>query len=392
MIEPPAKVPLRAIMPARLHIVCVIYAMEPGGAQRVMAQLLAHFASLGHQVSLITFEMPGSRSFFPLDERVRVLPLGRVASGAGLGRLGRVAGWVHGLRRALKTAKPDVVVSFIDLTNVMVLLATRGLGQPVIVSERIDPHHHAIGRAGTLLRRFAYPTADRIVVQTTRAARYFSAMPTGLLLTLANPVPPARALAKPDRAGKNGRWRIIAVGRLDRQKGFDLLIPAFAQLAERFADWDVAVFGKGVEQAALRQQIERHGLTDRIVLMEPTTSIGVELAASHVFVLPSRYEGFPNALAEAMAAGLPAVAFTDVSGVEDLIAHKKSGLLCDWGTGDSAAIASLAAQLAALMEDSQTRLDLGMAARCCTQAFAPPLILEAWDQLIADVVSERKGR
>ena len=87
--------------------------------------------------------------------------------------------------------KPDVVISFIDLTNVMVLLATRGLGLPVIVSERIDPHHHAIGRVGTALRRLTYPKADRVVVQTTRAARYFAAIPAARLITLANPVPPA---------------------------------------------------------------------------------------------------------------------------------------------------------------------------------------------------------
>lgn len=375
-----------------LHIACVIYSMEPGGAQRVMAQLLAHFVSQGHLATLITFETSADQSFFPLDERVRVLPLGRASEGGGLGRVGRVIGWVHSLRRAVIAIKPDVVISFIDLTNVMVLLATRGLGLPVVVSERIDPRHHAIGRVGTALRRLTYPKADRIVVQTTRAARYFATMPRVRLVTLANPVPPARLQAQPDRAGGNGRWRIIGVGRLDRQKGFDLLIAAFANLAGRFPDWDVITFGKGLERDTLQQQIDRHGLGQRIVLAEPSQSIAVELAASHIFAFPSRYEGFPNALAEALAAGLPCVALADVSGVEDLIEHKVSGLISEWGNGDDDAIGSLTANLAQLMEHNQTRLDLGIRARARIDAYAPAQILQAWDQLVADVVQERKKR
>jgi GalNAc-alpha-(1->4)-GalNAc-alpha-(1->3)-diNAcBac-PP-undecaprenol alpha-1,4-N-acetyl-D-galactosaminyltransferase len=377
---------------AQLHIACVIYSMGPDGAQRVMAQLLAHFVSQGHQATLITFETSDDQSFFPLDSRVRVLPLGRASEGTGLGRVGRVVGWVHSIRRAVIATKPDVVISFIDLTNVMVLLATRGLGLPVIVSERIDPHHHAIGRVGTLLRRLTYPKADRLVVQTARAARYFTTIPPARLITLANPVPPARLQAQPDLAAGNGRWRIIGVGRLDRQKGFDLLIAAFARLAERFSAWDVVVFGKGVERVALQHEIDRHGLGQRVVLAAPSQSIGEELAASHIFAFPSRYEGFPNALAEAMAAGLPCVAFADVSGVEDLIGHEQTGLLCQWGHGDDAAIESLAGHLARLMENSQQRLDLGDQARRAIEAFAPSHILQAWDQLVLDVIQQRKAR
>ena len=377
---------------ARLHVACVIYSMEPGGAQRVMAQLLDHLVQQGHHATLITFEKPSEQSFFPLDDRVRLLKMGRVAEGRGIGRLGRVMGWVRNIRRAILSAKPDIVISFIDLTNVMVLLATRGLNIPVIVSERIDPHHHPIGRVGGALRWLTYPKADRIVVQTARAARFFDAMPSARIVTLANPVPPATLPSQPERAGRNGRYRILAVGRLDRQKGFDLLIPAFARLATRFADWDVVVFGKGMERPALQRSIEAHGLADRFVLAEPTQAVAEALAASHVFAFPSRYEGFPNALAEAMAAGLPPVAFADVSGVEDLITHSKSGLICDWGASDRNAVDSLASNLAALMEDGQARLGLGNEARRQVEAFAPSRILQSWDELVADVVDGRKAR
>ncbi len=209
------------------------------------------------------------------------------------------------IRRAIVSVRPDVVISFIDLTNVTVLMATRGLGVPVIVSERIDPHHHAIGRLANALRRITYPSAARIVVQTERAAQFFTGYPASKLVILANPVPAATAHARPAESLSNGRWRIIGVGRLDPQKGFDLLVKAFARLAARFPEWDVVIFGQGPERAALLAAVEAHGLTGRFEVAAPTTQVAAELAASHVFAFPSRYEGFPNALAEAMVAGLP---------------------------------------------------------------------------------------
>lgn len=372
-----------------LRIAFIISTMQPGGAQRVIAQICNFLSARNHAISLVTLESEGTPSFFPIASDVKQLFLGRKSeASAGLGRVRRILGWVSAIRNALIDIRPDVVVSFIDLTNVMTLMAVRGLRVPTIVSERIDPHHHDVGRAGAGLRRLLYPYADRIVVQTERAARYFQSYQASKLVVLANPVPPATLRAAPGTPLANGRFRIIGVGRLDRQKGFDRLATAFCALAGKHPDWDVALYGQGPEAERLNGIIADSGLASRFAIYPPTRTISAELAASHIFAFPSRYEGFPNALAEAMAAGLPSVAFREVSGVEDLIASDESGMLIDQGGNESSAAASLAVALDGLMNSGQLRTRLGEAACSRVELFAPEPMLLRWEQLIREVGGE----
>ena len=376
----------------RLRVACVIGGMQAGGAERVMAQLCNYFAVRGHDVTLVTLAPAGEESFYELSEAVRYWPMGRAVQGRWLGRPGRVATWIARLRRTFVQLQPDVVISFIELTNVMILLATLGLRIPVVVSERIDPgaYRARLSRLERWLCRLTYPRAARIAVQTARAADFFRDYPAAKLVTIPNPVPAALATARPDATTSDGRYRIIGVGRLDPQKGFDRLIDSFAGLAARFPQWDVAIFGQGPERAALLSQIERHGLSDRIRLMGVTKDIAAEYARAHVMAFPSRYEGFPNALAEGMAAGLPAVAFEDVSGVEDLIVADNTGLLARDSAAAENAIQSLTEQLRRLLESAALRARLGAAARERIGEFRPDIVMTRWDDLVAAVIRENR--
>ncbi len=367
--------------------------MQLGGAQRVMAQLCRHLVDAGHDTTLITLESSAAAPFFSLPDGLAVRQLGRASEAAtGLGRAWRVACWVRDLRRALKDLQPDVIISFIDLTNVMVLAAARGLGCPVIASERTDPHHHAIGRTGSMLRRLTYPTAARIVVQTSRAAEFFDAPLASRVAIIPNPVSPAARHATSDAPAADGRWRITSLGRFSPEKGFDLLIDAFARIAPEFPAWDVLLHGEGPERDRLQATIASLGLADRIRLLRPVRDVGVTLGQTHVFALPSRYEGFPNALGEAMAAGLPCIAFRGVSGVEDLIEHDACGVLADHAASRDETVASLAAALSRLLREPETRVRFGTAARQRVKDFAPASVLARWDALLESVVREGKGR
>ena len=132
------------------------------------------------------------------------------------------SGRFHAVRKAIHDARPDAVVAFLDTMNITVLLATRGLGIPVIVSERIDPaaHRHRIGRFKSALRRLTYRWAERVVVQTRRAADFFADLPSERLVVIPNPVPSTTLSATPESPGPDGRLRILAVGKTGSPEGF----------------------------------------------------------------------------------------------------------------------------------------------------------------------------
>jgi glycosyltransferase involved in cell wall biosynthesis len=291
------------------------------------------------------------------------------------------------LRRALATLRPDVVISCVDLTNVLVVRATAGLTLPVIVSERIDPgaYTHRLSRIDRALRYLTYPRASWIVVQTKRAARFFDTRQNSKIVTIPNPVPATDLAAQPDRPSPEGRFRIICVGRLDHQKGFDILIESFLRVAHEFPIWDVVIFGEGSDRSALLTQIQAYGLENRVKLMGISRDVASEMVRAHIIAFPSRYEGFPNALAEAMAVGLPAIAFNGVSGVEDLIIDDETGLLIDWDQSKpESPIPPFVDGLRKLMTEAELRMRLGAGGKIRVQQYSPEIILKQWQQLITE--------
>lgn len=195
-----------------MKLALVISSLGPGGAERVLTVLANAWAGEGVDVTIITFEPPCARSYFPLQETVQVRRLDVAGESASLFQA--VAGnfrRVSALRRALQAMEPDVVVSFMDQTNVLTLLATRKRW-PTIISERVAPSKHPLSPVWSLLRRLVYPSAAALVVQTTATAAWFSWMKSTAIIP--NPVPASSATR--DKAER--RNVVLAAGRLCPQK------------------------------------------------------------------------------------------------------------------------------------------------------------------------------
>jgi glycosyltransferase involved in cell wall biosynthesis len=171
------------------------------------------------------------------------------------------------------------------------------------------------------------------------------------------------------------------VGRLGFQKNYQVLLEAFARLAPNYPNWDLAIVGEGEHRAALEALMRMHGLEGRVTLPGTISSIGEWYASSHLFCLPSRWEGFPNALAEALAHGLPAVGFAECAGVRDLIVHGRAGLLAE-GNGDPG---TLAIALETAMRSGELRRSMGGEAVLTVQQFHPAKIFSQWEQLLLEV-------
>lgn len=365
-----------------MRLCLVISSLSAGGAERVMSTLANAWAGRGHDVHLLTTHDGGAPPHFELDSGVRLVSVDPRATGP----LKQVA-VVRALRRGLQARRPDAVISFLNYTNILTLLACRGLRLPVIVSERLDPRVIGIGPLWSTLRRLTYPGAARLVAQTPTAARLYEPLCRHHVTVIPNPVSvPADVPAAGIEWPSPERPTIIAVGRLQPQKGYEVALRAMARLARTHPDWRLVILGEGPQRSRLEALRQELGLADSVVFAGRVPEPWPWLKRAGLYLMSSHSEGFPNALAEAMAAGLPCVSTDCPSGPADLITPGVDGLLVP--PGDDAA---MAAALATLIDQPQLRARLAAAAGAVGTRFALETVLAQWDATLADVLGDGSG-
>ncbi len=218
----------------------------------------------------------------------------------------------------------DVVLSFIDVMNVHVLLGMIGSRIPVVVSERVDPVFHQLGRL-EFLRPILYRRAAAIVVQSDEiATRVRGTWKVSRVAVIGNPcLPPGSTPSPLEERPK----RVIAVGRLHEQKDHIGLITAWSLIGPEREGWQLHICGEGQEAGRLRAAIEALALEDSVFLIGRVQNIEEEYEESRIFVLSSLYEGFPNALVEAMAWGCATVATDCPGSSSQILEHGEVGLV-----------------------------------------------------------------
>jgi len=336
---------------ASLHITLVIDALKPGGSERVACEMANYWAEKGKRVTLVTFK--DDLPFYGLHGKVHHLALG-IATGSGNWMTGMVNSYrrIRTLRKELKKLAPDVVIGFFADINSLLVLVTKSLGIPVVLSERNHPVRHRIPLRWRWMRRLVYPLADGLVLQTPEAARYYR----GYRLrkhVIPNPlrdIPQDEQYNKdeksepgeqgeydnpdnPDNQGEMGQQdcgeksqMILAVGRLTHQKGFDLLLKSYAR-SGLYPLWQLVIAGEGEERKNLEDLASRLGVREKVSFPGVVADIDCYYHQASMFVLSSRYEGFPNVLAEAMAAGVPCISFDCPYGPAHMIQNNETGLL-----------------------------------------------------------------
>jgi glycosyltransferase involved in cell wall biosynthesis len=291
---------------------------------------------------------------------------------------------VRALRAALRQARPQAVVSFTDKTNVLAILAAKGLGAPVIACEHIDPFRHDIGRLWSGLRRLTYPRAGAVVGVTGAAEQFVRRFVKHIpVLTIPNPQepPPPPTGQPPPRPWPDGPTA-MAMGRLNRQKGFDLLLQAFAMATAAVPGepagrpWQLVILGEGEERPALTALAAKLGLAGRVHMPGRVDSPYDLLRQAELFVMSSRYEGFPMGLLEAMACGLPVLCTDCSTGAREIITPGVDGELVP-----PEDVPALAAALAGLMNDPARRRSLAAHAPAVLERFSLQRVLESWDGL-----------
>ena len=362
----------------------IIYSLTSGGAERVISSMANYWAAKGWRINLLTFDDGTDPPFYALDSQICHIPLGIAGYSPNsiLGLLNNLAR-IQPLRTAIIKSKPNVVISFMHQTNELVLLATRWLNIPVIVSERNDPARQTISRIWTQLRQWTYPFADRIVVQTKRAGNYFSTKLQERIIVIPNPV-----LLPPDEKNLSGKRlgdrSLIAMGRLVPQKGFDLLLEAMAKLKNSYPEWRLTILGEGELRSQLESLRDELGLGDRVHLLGRVKNPDEFLQQADIFIMSSRFEGFPNALCEAMACGLAVISTDCPNGPREIIRDGVDGILVP-----NEDISALATAMERLMYDEKERRSLGDRAKKITESFGLEKMMSMWELLIAKAIDEQ---
>lgn len=366
--------------PFQPHLMIVIHSLSGGGAERVAADLSAYWVQRGYKVTVVTQADPAT-DVYPLHERVKRYSLGMAQPSVGrisaiLANLRRV--W--SLRRLIRRERPTIVLGMMTTASVLAIAAARGQACRVIATEHTHPPSQELPEMWMRLRRWAYPQAAAVVALTSGTASWIEKnVPGSRLAVIPNavrwPLESTEPVVEPPP--RQGRFRILAVGRLHPHKGFDLLIRAFEEIASHFPNWDLVILGEGDLREELQAQIDAAGLAQRISMPGRVGNVGDWYVQSDLYVLSSRVEGLSNTLLEAMASGLAPVAYDCETGPREIVRNGIDGVLVS-PAGDNEA---LAAHLSDMMAHPEQREAYARRAVDVRDRFSTTRVMALWGHL-----------
>ncbi len=341
-----------------------------GGAERVTSLLANQLCQKGYDVEIIFFR--NRLVFYELDERVKTIVIGEECHSD---MMWRKMLW---LRNYVKKEKPDVVIPFRVSVYCTTILSLMGLSVPILASERIDPH--IPDSYWTCLRKLLLPFVKHLVVQTEYIKSYYPKFIQKKTSIIYNPVnEESLSPALPLREGRQNR--IISVGRLYPQKNQEMMIRAFAKVADDFPDWQLVIYGEGPLRESLELIVDSLEMQDRVLLPGRTEHVIEELRKSKIFCMSSDYEGMSNSMIEAICVGLPIIS-TNVSGTEELIIDGKNGFLVTPNDEEQ-----MAQCFNSLMGNEELITRFSGYNKNLSSKFKTETIVDQWEQLLNEIIS-----
>jgi GalNAc-alpha-(1->4)-GalNAc-alpha-(1->3)-diNAcBac-PP-undecaprenol alpha-1,4-N-acetyl-D-galactosaminyltransferase len=364
-----------------MKIVLLLSSLGSGGAERVACTLCNSWVTHANSVTIVSTFSGVSKIFYTFSDGVQVVSLNDTLNNYSVSGK-RYLKRLFGLRKLIRDQQPDVVISFLPNVNIAALLATAFSGHPCIICERSDPSAQPIGWFWRLACQVLYRFSDAVCVQTQAVSISIRNVYSGLkrVAVVSNPLPPDLHKWEANQP-KSGRKSMLSLGRLAPEKRVDLIIDSFANLVNKHLDWDLHIYGEGPLAESLSLQIANLSLQERIFLHCATDQPWKTMADSDAFVMASRYEGFPNALLEAMGIGLACVSTDCPSGPREISRNGKDALLVEVDDRVGLELA-----LNRLMSDDVLRRTLGMQAReSVSERYSLSNVLKSWDEIFASL-------
>lgn len=353
-----------------------------GGAERVISNLAEYFYQEGYEVYMLT-KLKEDIEYELRPEIPRIIA--DITSDEETGsRIGNLKARIDKLTRIWEEIKPDIIVSFIRKNNLMALASARPLQIPVVVSVRSAPARELSGKGMKQLTFAMFRMAAGVVLQTREAKEFFPAYIQKKAIVLANSINPGflNAMENIDTSVAREK-QIMTVGRIDDNKNQKMLVEAFAAIANKYPDWTLELCGDGSGRKSLEKRVAELGLTDRINFNGDVSDVPARLAKASIFVLPSRVEGMPNALIEAMVMGCACIS-TDCpcGGPRDLINEDESnGILIPVDD-----VNVLTTSLERLINSDDMRVKIGTEATKLIDRLHPDQVNRQWKEYIESII------
>lgn len=376
-------------------IYCTHSTYNPGGMERVLLNKVTYLSALPEwEVSVVTTDQHQRPSFYPFPEKVRMTDLEiNYSDDNDKGIWKKITSYLckrkehkRKLTALLLKEKPDIVVSLYPSESSFIPDIKDG-SKKVLELHFNKFFRIQYGRKGIIglidrwrtrqderiVRRF-----DKFVVLTNEDKGYWGGLPNIEVI-------PNAAIHVSKNYSEVKNKRVIAVGRLDYQKGFDRLIQAWklVQHTGRFSDWKLDILGQGEWREMLQQMIDKQGLQNTVKINPPTNAILNEYVHSSLLVMSSNYEGFGMVLVEAMSCGVPVISFDCKCGPKDIIQPGINGLLVP--NGD---IQALADAMMKVMEDEAYRKMLSLNARKVVDTYSEQAVMSQWILLFTSITAK----
>ncbi|GAA3836243.1 hypothetical protein GCM10022226_67620 [Sphaerisporangium flaviroseum] len=379
----------------------LLHAYGMGGTIRTVINQANHMVAAGHDVEIVSVVRRRKNPHFSIDPRITVTSLADQRGGVTRDSLSRRV--YRRLRGKVVPAGEFAASYFTERVEKAVIDYVSSLDDGILVTTRPALNLISARHAPEHLVRVAqehmnlsthkddvreqvvrhYSRLDAVVVLTeTDRADYQRILPRARVRRIPNAVD-GLGQGPPEHRDKI----VIAAGRLYWQKGFDLLIPAFEEVARDHPGWRLLIYGTGPKKEELQTLIDEHGLHEHVSLMGRSSHFDRELARASVFVLSSRFEGLPMVMIEAMSHALAIVSFDCPTGPGDVITHEVDGLLVP-----PEDIGGLAGAMNRLIADPELRRRLGAEARTAVRRYSPAEVMPAWESLFTELLKERAGR
>jgi len=357
-----------------MKITLFIGGLSGGGAERVICNL-SNYLSKRHDVTILT--MSNDKPAYDLSDKVRRISL--VQFGESDNKIIKNLKRIKRFREYVKRNSPDIYITMLPNTINFMLFNRKIINAPILISERGDPKtRYESSRLKKFIMKKLYPKADGVVFQTEEAKSYYTKFIGDKGIIIPNAIN-SEFIRKPYSGQR--KKRIVSAGRFSEQKNFSMLIEAFSKIIVDYPDFELVIYGDGALRNDLEKQIKKNALENKVLIPGYVEGFGDHIFDAALFVLPSNYEGMPNALMEAMALGLPCIS-TDcpVGGPRYLINNNMNGLLISPGN-----LNELIEAIEKLLSDDFLRHKIGNNAKEIVSTLNPEVIYYKWETYISSL-------